>query len=368
VSFDKSANLTLRNASNYAVKQGLTFWGGDGGHLVSHFYSGPRPGTNQLLGGDGCNNAHGRVGATIDSSTFVTSTDDLLNFHTGFTQVLGVTGRTLLFTPDKPSDPDGPNSYTVGAARAGDAVEFYDASSTLLATATVEAVVNGSALTLSRAPPAKAAGSFVLFPSNSGANWRVSNSRFLDMFQRILIMTGPGVFVNNTVLREGSGVNVGSLSAGARTASGIPHGVDIVGNTFVDCAPAPHGTLAAVNPISLGDATDPGVLLGSGFLIADNVLVRAGSNAVLVSGAAGVTVRNNTFIDPLRYTALANGSSAAVPWQAVFVVNSSGVAVDGNALTEAPPGVCRPDPVTGSRLLGLGGTNTNISLDGRPVV
>lgn len=119
VSFDKSANLTLRNVSNFAVKAGLTFWGGEGGHLVTDFYSGPRPGTNQLLGGDGCNNAHGRVGATIDRSTFVTSTDDLLNFHTYFSEVVGVVGRTLLFVPDSPSDgADGPNSYTVGAARA----------------------------------------------------------------------------------------------------------------------------------------------------------------------------------------------------------------------------------------------------------
>ena len=365
VSFDKSANLTLRGASNFAVKQGLTFWGGDGGHVVSGLYSGPRPGTNQLLGGDGCNNAHGRAGAVIDSSTFVTSTDDLLNFHAGFSQVVGVAGRTILFAPDDPRDgADGPNSYTVGAARAGDAVELYDASSRLLATAVVAAVVNGSALALARAPPAGALGAFALFPANSGANWRVSNSRFLDMFQRILVMTGPGAFVNNTVLREGSGVNVGSLPAGARTASGIPRGVAIVGNTFVDAAPAPLG---AVFPVLLGDASTPAVLLGSGFLIADNVIVRAGASAIAVSRAADVVVRNNTFIDPLRATLLVNGSSASVPWQAVFVANSTGVAVSGNTLTEAPPGACRPDPATGSRVLGLGGANVNVTLDGRPV-
>ena len=369
VAFDKSANLTLRNVSNFAVKAGLTFWGGDGGHVVTRFYSGPRPGTNQLLGGDGCNNAYGRVGATIDESTFVTSTDDLLNFHTTFSEVVGVAGRALLFKPDDARDgADGPNSYTVGAARAGDPVELYDAASTLLATLTVAAVLNASALALEGAPPASALGAFALFPANSGAHWRVSNTRFEDMFQRILIMHGPGAFTNNTVLREGSGVNVGSLPAGARTASGIPRGVDIVGNTFVDAAPAPHGTSAAVYPILLGDATDPAVLLGRGFLIADNVIVRAGSNAIAVSRAAGVTVRNNTFVDPLRYTARANGTGAAgVPWQAVFVANSSDVLVDGNALSEAQPGVCRPDPATGSRVLGLGGANHNVTLDGRPV-
>ena len=367
VSLDKSANLTLRNVSNFAVKEGLTFWGGDGNHVVREFYSGPRPGTNQLLGGDGCNNAYGRVGATIDKSTFVTSTDDLLNFHTYFSEVVGVADRTLSFKPDDDDGPDGPNSYTVGAARAGDVVEFYDAASTLLATATVDAVINASALTLTAAPPASAAGAFVLFPDNSGANWRVSNTRFADMFQRVLIMHGPGSFVNNTVLREGSGVNVGSLPAGARMASGIPRGVEIVGNTFIDAAPAPHGTLAAVYPILLGDITDPAVLVGRGFIIADNVIVRAGSNAVVVSRAADVFVRNNTFVDPLRYTAHANGTDAVVPWQAVYVANSTGVAVDDNTLTEAPPGVCKADPATGSRVLGLGGANSNVTLDGRPV-
>jgi hypothetical protein len=368
VSFDKSANLTLRNCSNFAVKQGLTFWGGDGGHVVSAFYSGPRPGTNQLLGGDGCNSAHGRAGAVIDGSTFVTSTDDLLNFHAAFSEVAAVEGRTLLFKPDAPSDgADGPNSYTVGAARAGDAVELYDASSALLAVVVVDAVLNASALALAAAPPACAAGAFALFAANSGANWRVSNSRFVDMFQRILIMTGPGAFVNNTVLREGSGVSVGSLPAGARTASGIPRGVAIVGNTFVDVAPAPRGAAAAVYPIALGDLADPAVLLGRGFLVADNVITRAGANAVVVSRAAGALVRNNTFIDPLRYTARVNGTGADVPWQAVFVANSSDVAVDGNTLSEAQPGVCQPDPATGSRVLGLGGANANITLDGRPV-
>jgi len=368
VSFDKSANLTLRNVSNFAVKAGLTFWGGDGGHAVRDFYSGPRPGTNQLLGGDGCNNAHGRAGATIANATFVTSTDDLLNFHSGFSEVVGAAGRVLLFAPDAARDgADGPNSYTVGAARTGDAVDFYDAASTLLATAVVAAAINASALLLAAAPPARAVGAFAHFPANSGAGWRVADSRFVDMFQRILIMTGPGAFVNNTVLREGSGVNVGSLPAGARTASGLPHGVDIIGNTFVDAAPAPHGTAAAVYPVLLGDATDAAVLVGRGFVIADNVIVRAGSNAVFISRAAGVAVRNNTFVDPLLYTLRANGSGADAPWQAVFVANSTDVAVDGNALREAPPGACRPDAATGSRVLGLGGANANVTLDGRPV-
>jgi phosphatidylserine/phosphatidylglycerophosphate/cardiolipin synthase-like enzyme len=86
-----------------------------------------------------------------------------------------------------------------------------------------------------------------------------------------------------------------------------------------------------------------------------------------VSRAAGVVVRNNTLVDPLRYTARANGTGAAVPWQAVFVANSSDVAVDGNTLDEAAPGVCRPDAATGSRVLGLGGVNANVTLDGRPV-
>lgn len=187
------------------------------------------------------------------------------------------------------------------------------------------------------------------------------------MFQRILVMHGPGSFVNNTVLREGSGVNVGSLPAGARTASGIPHGIDVVGNTFIDSAPAPTGTVAAVYPILLGSLTDAGVLVGTGMLIADNVVVRAGSNAVVISKSSGVVVRNNTFIDPLAYTARANGTDVAVPWQAVFVANSTGVAVDGNHLDEAPPGVCKPDATTGSRVLGLGGVNSNVTFNGRPV-
>jgi hypothetical protein len=370
VSFDKSVNLTLRNSSNYAVKQGLTFWGGDGGHVISGFYSGPRPGTNQLLGGDGCNNNAARVGATIDDSTFVTSTDDLLNFHTTFAGIVGVSDHTLLFEPDNPRDGgDGPNSYTVGAARVGDAIEIYDAASSLLATAVVAAVINSSALTLLDVPPGNLSGSFALFPAGSGADWRVTNSRFINMFQRILIMTGPGTFSNNTVIREGSGINVGSLPAGARTASGIPHGIDITGNTFIDTAPAPHGTLAAVYPIELGDATDPSVLLGRGFFIANNVVQRAGSNAIMAVNAKGVVVLNNTFVDPLRYTFLANGTeSSSVPWQAIYVFNSSDVNIYGNTLNETRPGVCKPDPVTKSRMLGLGGINSNVSLDGLPVM
>jgi hypothetical protein len=370
ISFDKSVNLTLRNSSNFAVKQGLTFWGGDGGHVVSGFYSGPRPGTNQLLGGDGCNNNAARVGATIDNSTFVTSTDDLLNFHSTFAAIVGVTGRTLLFEPDDPRDGgDGPSSYTVGAARVGDAVEIYDAASSLLATAVVAAVINSSALTLIDLPPGNLSGTFALFPEGCGANWRVTNSRFINMFQRILIMTGPGTFSNNTVIREGSGINVGSLPAGARTASGIPHGIDVIGNTFVDTAPAPHGTLAAVYPIELGDATDPTVLLGRGFVIADNVIQRAGSNAIMAANAKGVVVRKNTFVNPLLYTFLANGThSPSVPWQAVYLLNSSDVDIDGNTLDETPPGVCTPDTVTKSRMLGLGGANSNVTLDGFPVI
>jgi len=369
VALDKSANVTLSGVSNYAVKEGLTFWGGEGGHVVRGLYSGPRPGTNQLLGGDGCNNAYGRAGATIEDSTFVTSTDDLLNFHTYFSEVVGIAGNTLLFAPDPPaSGRDGPNSYSIGAARAGDAVEFYDAASALLATAVVAAAVNDSALALTAAPPAGALGAFVLLPNNSGARWRVANSRFVDMFQRVLIMHGPGAFVNNTVIREGSGVNIGSLPAGARTASGIPRGIDIVGNTFVDAAPAPAGTAAAVYPVLLGDLTDAAVSGGSDVLVADNVIVRAGSNAVAVSRAARVVVRNNSLVDPLRYTARANGTAArGVRWQAVFVANSSDVAVDANALSEAPPGACRPDAATGSRVLGVGGGNVNVTLDGRPV-
>ena len=369
VSLDKSANITLHSLSMFAVKQGLTFWGGEGGHLVSGLYSGPRPGSNQLLGGDGCNAGFGRVGVTIDNSTFVTSTDDLLNFHAAFTEVVGVASLTVLFRPDDlHAGPDGPNTYTVGAARPGDPVEFYDALSQLLGAGIVGAVLNSSAVLLVNAPPASAVGSFAFFPAGSGARWLVSNSRFMDMFQRVLVMNGPGAFANNTVVREGSGVNVGSPPAGARTAAGIPRGIQITGNTFVDAAPAPRGTLAAVFPVLLGDATDPSIVAGQDILVADNVIVRAGSNAVMVARVSDVVIRNNTFLDPLLYTARVNGTGASgVQWQAVAIVNSTNVAVDSNTLTETPPGVCKPDPVTGSRVLGLEGSNANITLDGRLV-
>lgn len=181
-------------------------------------------------------------------------------------------------------------------------------------------------------------------------------------------MHGPGSFVNNTVLREGSGVNIGSQPAGAKTASGIPRGILIAGNTFVDAAPAPYGTLAGVYPVLLGDATDASVLGGTDCTVADNVIVRAGSNAVLVARSSSITVRNNTFVDPLLYTARVDGTGAGgVPWQAVLVVNSTNVAVDGNTLQQTPPGVCQPDPVTHSPVLGLGGACTNVTLDGRLV-
>jgi hypothetical protein len=195
----------------------------------------------------------------------VTSTDDALNYHAGFAEVVGVSGRTLHFQPDPPSGGP-PGAWAARRARRarGDAVQS-------LCTAASARGWRGHRSPRApqweraRAGRAAAAGRqrlVRLFPDAAGAGWRVSNSRFVDMFQRILLMHGPARCTNNTVLRLGSGVNVGAAPPRARAwRRASPPAVVVTGNTFVDAGARAARHRGGCVPSHAGRrGTDPSVV------------------------------------------------------------------------------------------------------------
>jgi len=90
IRLDMSEAISVIGMRSHGTKMGPAEWGGEGGHLWQSSYFGPRPGTNQLTGGDGFMNCALRKGSTFDRLEICTTTDDLFNFHSYWGFVIGV--------------------------------------------------------------------------------------------------------------------------------------------------------------------------------------------------------------------------------------------------------------------------------------
>jgi hypothetical protein len=346
---DDSANITLHGVSVYVAKGGPSESGGDGAHLWKDCYFGPRPGTSQWKGADGFLCRSTRYGCVMDNVTIRHTADDLQNFHGIWGKVKSVSGKQVTL------ETNGVLLPTLRNARPGDRLRFiHRKNGSLLGEAKLISH-HDYQLTLDQdaAPFAEGQAEWL---DHECAGWVVQNCRWEDNFQRLLIMSGPGLVRGCTFTRMGSNI---SLNTGMGLVGGIPSDITLTDNTFIDVSSRPHQPAieAHAHNAQGGFGTPPIERL----IITGNTITRSGGPAMNLIGIQDSRIENNVINSPVRATLLTRPNDEAVR-QAILLSHSNRVTVKGNTLTD-PENHTQPDATSGSRLLGLDATK-EITLDG----
>jgi hypothetical protein len=188
------------------------------------------------------------------------------------------------------------------------------------------------------------------------AGWVVQNCHWEDNFQRLLIMSGPGTVRGCTFTRMGSNI---SLNTGMGLVGGIPNDITITDNTFIDVDLRPHHPAIDVRAHNaLGQDGIPSI---DRLQITGNTFTRTGGPAMHLIGVNHSRIEGNHINSPVRATAIARPQDE-MRRQAILLKKSRNVAMKANTLHD-PESHTSPDPVSGSRLVGLESTHA-ITLDG----
>jgi hypothetical protein len=140
---------------------------------------------------------------------------------------------------------------------------------------------------------------------------------------------------------------------------GIPSDITIADNTFVDVCPRPQGS--SIDARAHNAEGKEGVPPIERLVITGNTFVRSGGPALHLVGIRDATIENNRFESPVRASAVATPESP-LDYQAVRLRHAIRVKLSGNGLFDAE--FTRPDPVSGSHLLGLQGSE-QITFEGQ---
>ncbi len=350
IALEDSANLTMYGVSVYVAKGGPSESGGDGAHLWKDCYFGPRPGTSQWKGADGYLCRSTRYGSTLDHVTIRHTADDLQNFHGIWGKVKTVAGKHVTLESNASLRP------TLTNARPGDRLRFLHRKTGVLLGEAKLTALNGFQLTLDQdATPFADAQSEWL--DHECAGWTVQNCRWEDNFQRLLIMSGPGIVRGCTFTRMGGSI---SLNTGMGLVGGIPNDITIADNTFMDVNPRPHG--AAIDAYAHNAQGQAGVPPIERLFITGNTFSRSGGPAMNLTGIKKSHIESNHFESPVRATVMARPADV-IDRQAIMLHHSTAVEVKGNTLSDLEQHA-KPDASSQSPMLGLEGTK-DITLDGR---
>jgi hypothetical protein len=307
--------ITVRNCRFHAAKAGIVERGGYGDHHWINCYFMARPGTNNLLGGDG-DMSSCMHGSTFDGRVVQRTTDDCFNNHGRWNHAESAGERTITFRKELPT----------GLAPGHTGEAFDTRNDSHLGRLTVEKV-EGKTVTFREAVGGRFASSGVMFSAFQNAGWVIRNSIFSDCYQRIRLCCGPGVFENNRVERVGSGLTLGNGKP-VDQEGGLPENVVIRNNVFVDSAVGP-----AMRTLQLKAKGMP----FRGLEVSGNVVVNSGSEALLVDWAEGIVLRDNVFIHPAQGQHLLSPekSGAAKP-VALVLDRVVGAKVSGNLWLSGP--------------------------------
>jgi hypothetical protein len=350
---EDSANITLHGVSVYVAKGGPSESGGDGAHVWKDCYFGPRPGTSQWKGADGFLCRSTRYGATMDNVTIRHTADDLQNFHGIWGKVKSVSGNQLTLETNASLRP------TLKNARAGDRLRFihrqtgvFLGEAKLVAHRDFELTLDQDATLFAEAQAE--------WLDHECAGWVVQNCRWEDNFQRLLIMSGPGLVRGCTFTRMGSNI---SLNTGMGLVGGIPSDITITDNIFIDVSSRPHN--AAIDAHAHNAQGGAGIPPIERLIITGNTFTRTGGPALSLIGIQDSLIERNHIDSPVRASIIAKPQEQT-DRQAILLKHSQGVTVKANTLHD-PENHTQPDAGSGSRVLGLEATK-EITLDGEKLL
>lgn len=325
--------IVMKDLTSHIAKFAIWEWGGFGAHKWINVKLIRRPGTNQLLGGDGTMFEAMKNGSTYDGLVIGGTTDDAINLHGYMGFVKDVDSLKSIITVNRR-----PEMFL-----AGDSLEFYNINSGELLGNARAINVTGNVIAIDKGIPATRESIIVRYPEYECANWTIKNSVFYGPYQRILIQTGPGIFENNICRDVGSPLALDNNFAGYE--GGKLYDVKVRNNIFIDCATSP-----AMNTINLQYwAKKARPITNRNIEITGNVFLNSGSNAIKASETDGINIEKNIFINPMRATFSLQPSK--LPYkQVVIVTNSKNVTVSNNYLFENKD-IAISDSLTNSKLI-----------------
>ena len=309
---DDCRQMVVRDGRFFAAKAGMEESNGHGGHrwINCHFMA--RPGTNNLLGGDGTMMNAGMHGSVMEHCVIQRTTDDAFNNHGYWKHAASVAERSITFREGLPK-----------ALAAGHLAEAFEArTDAYLARLTVESV-EGKTVRFREPIGEKFAKAAVMFPAFQNAGWVIRDSIFCDSYQRVLLGCGPGLFEGNRLERVGAGLTLGN-GRPVDIEGGDPHGVVIRGNVFLDSGSSP--ALRAIRVLGTGAPI-------RGLRISDNLFVGTGSGAVSVDNAEAPQLRDNIAIHPTIGAGLLRKPISPEPFSLKRV---SGAETAGNMVVQPP--------------------------------
>ncbi len=276
-----SKRITLIQCRSYAAKSFVSENGGYGAHRYIHCHLVSRPGTNNLLGGEGIAMSNGMMhGSLMDGVVTGRTTDDPYNNHSHWKLSKSMTPNSITFTAALPI-----------ALTPGDRVDIYHRTKPgFLASVPIESI-QGHTLTFAKPlgilgiKPNDLA---VFFPRFSNRGWVIRNCYFVNCYQRILVQCGHGLFENNYIHRMGDSLVLQTCFPDG-IEGGNPSNITIRNNVFFDSCISP-----VISPIVLSGYMRP----LRNVLIEGNVIFRSGHEAIRVDGAEELVIRNNLLVDP----------------------------------------------------------------------
>jgi hypothetical protein len=314
---DNCKHITINGLNCYISKCGFWENGGYGDHMWKNCYFGPRPGTNRILGGEGNMSQGLRHGSTYDNITINFTTDDAINIHGFWSKITSVSSSSIRC------------NYAPVGIEAGDTAEFRDASGKLVATGTVAATphadynYNGflnSSIMMKSPPPSNWSSLSVRWPASECDGWKIINSTFKNVYQRILINSGSGAFENNTVLNMGD--NLALTSNTASYEGGVMKNITIRNNVFYNCANWP-----GANTVELSQTPNWASYVNArNIILTSNAFVNCGK-LFTSANIIKLNVSSNLMIQPVIY-----GRSSVDFNTLCSSTATSGLTLTGNSL------------------------------------
>ncbi len=308
-------HIVMKDLTSHIAKFAIWESGGFGAHKWINVKLIRRPGTNQLLGGDGTMFEAMKNGSTYDGLVIGGTTDDAINLHGYMGFILGSNNYNHIITVNRRPELFLP----------GDRLEFYNINTGKYLGNAITKTVDGNEIAIDREIPAAKDSIIVRYPDYECANWTIKNSTFYGPYQRILIQTGPGIFENNICRDLGGPLSLDNNFAGYE--GGKLYDVTIRNNLFIDCGTSPN--LNTVDLQFWAKTSKP--ITNKNIVITNNIFLNSGSNAIKASETDGLKIEGNIFINPLRATALLQPSKLLAK-QAVVVSNCKNVDVSDNIL------------------------------------
>lgn len=303
--------ITVRDSRFHAAKAGIVERDGYGDHRWINCYFMARPGTNNLLGGDGDMSSCMR-GSTFDRRVVQRTTDDAFNNHGRWSHVESVAEKSMTFRKAPPQ----------GLAPGHTAKAFEGSTDAFIATLTVERV-EGRTVTFLEDVGQRFTGAGVIFREFQNEGWVIRNSIFSDCYQRIRFMCGPGIFENNLVERVGAGLVLGN-GRPVEQEGGFPDDVIVRNNVFVDSGVGP--ALRAMRVSTKGAPV-------RNLQVSGNLICNSGGEALDVNWAENVSIEDNLLIRPGKGYSLGNAGQGGPQSSAGVVLRRvRGAQLSGNTV------------------------------------